>query len=104
MINDDAEYKGIRDIENLFGEFNDEGYYEPTKTKDAFNNNYIEYESRGDKNKNLSLKQYLFYKIKPYLHNMINNHKNLGQWKIQLSIKINFVSSIDANETRFMIN
>ena len=53
---DDAEYKGIRDIENLFGEFNDEDYYEPIKTKDAFNNNYIEYESRGDKNKNLSLK------------------------------------------------
>ena len=54
MINDDAEYKGIRDIENLFGEFNDED--KPIKTKDAFNNNYIEYESRRDKNKNLSLK------------------------------------------------
>ena len=53
---DDAEYKGIRDIENLFGEFNDEDHYKPIKTKDAFNNNYIEYESRGDKNKNLSLK------------------------------------------------
>ena len=36
------------DIENLFGEFNNEDYYEPIKTKDAFNNNYIEYESRGD--------------------------------------------------------
>ena len=45
---DDAKYKGIRDIENLFGEFNDGNYYEPIKTKDAFNNNYIEYESRGD--------------------------------------------------------
>ena len=53
---DDAEYKGIRDIENLFGEFNDEDHYKPIKTKDAFNNNYIEYESRRDKNKNLSLK------------------------------------------------
>ena len=101
---DDAEYKGIRDIENLFGEFNDENYYEPIKTKDAFNNNYIEYESRGDKNKNLSLKQYL-YTIIPHLRNMINNHKTLGEWKIQLSMKINFVSSKDySDETRIMSN
>ena len=101
---DDAEYKGIRDIENLFGEFNDEDYYEPIKTKDAFNNNYIEYESRRDKNKNLSLKQYL-YTIIPYLRNMINNHKTLGEWKIQLSMKINFVSSKDyCNEKRTLSN
>ena len=32
---------------------------------------------------------------------MINNHKTLGEWKIQLSMKINFVSSKDySNETR----
>ena len=52
--NDDLEYKGIRQIENLFDEIN-EDYYKPIKTKGAFNNNYIEYESRGDKNKNLLL-------------------------------------------------
>ena len=84
----------------MFGEFNDEDYYEPIKTKDAFNNNYIEYETRGDKNKNLSLRLYL-YTIIPYLRDMINNHKTLGEWKIQLSMKINFVSSKDySNETR----
>ena len=101
---DDAEYKGIRDIENLFGEFNDEDHYKPIKTKDAFNNNYIEYKSRGDKNKNLSLKQYL-NRIIPYLCDMINNHKTLGEWKIQLSMKINFVSSKDySDETCIMSN
>ena len=84
----------------MFGEFNDEDYYEPIKTKDAFNNNYIEYESRGDKNKNLSLKQYL-NTIIPYLRNLINYQKTVGEWKIQLSMKINFVSSKDySNETR----
>ena len=89
----------------MFGEFNDEDYYEPIKTKDAFNNNYIEYESRGDKNKNLSLKQYFFYKIIPYLRNMINNHKTLEEWKIQLSMKISFVSSKDySDETRTTSN
>ena len=88
----------------MFGEFNDEDYYEPIKTKDAFNNNYIEYESRGDKDKNLSLKQYLNV-ITPYLRDMINNHKTLGEWKIQLSMKINFVSSKDySDETRTTSN
>ena len=42
--NDDLDYKGIRQIENLFNEINDD-YYKPIKTKGAFNNNYIEYES-----------------------------------------------------------
>ena len=45
---DDAEYEGIRDIRNLFGE-TDEDYYKPIKTKIVFNGNRIEYESRGDK-------------------------------------------------------
>ena len=48
---DNIEYKRIRDIENLFGEFDDD-YYKPIKTRNsAFNANYIEYESRGDKGK-----------------------------------------------------
>ena len=50
----------IRDIENLFNgnllkrvALNkiDKDYYKPIKTKSAFNNKYIEYESKGDKNK-----------------------------------------------------
>ena len=47
---DDLNYKGIRNIENLSDEIN-EDYYKPVKTKGAFNDNYIEYESRGDKDK-----------------------------------------------------
>ena len=43
---------------NLFEEI-DEDYYKPTKTKSAFNGNYIEYESKGHQNKNLSPKEYL---------------------------------------------
>ena len=56
--NEDLEYKGIRQIENLFGEIN-ENYYKPIKTKCAFNNNYIEYKSRRNKDINLSLEDYL---------------------------------------------
>ena len=61
----------MREIESLFDKI-DKGYYKPTKTKGAFNNNYIEYESRGDKDKRLSVREYL-YIIMPYLENMINN-------------------------------
>ena len=52
---DDAEYKGLRDVENWFNQSTDEDYYKPTKTKSAFVDNYIEYESNGNKDKNLSL-------------------------------------------------
>ena len=40
------------------------------------------------KNKNLSLKEYLDM-IKPYLSDIINNHK---KWEIQLTIPISFIS------------
>ena len=33
---------------------------------------------------------------------MINNHKARGEWKVQLSMKINFISSKDNNESRTM--
>ena len=114
--NDDSDYKGIREIENLFDEIN-EDYYKPIKTKSDFNSNYIEYESRGDKDKKLSVKEYLFM-ILPYLRNMINNHKApiklkdptgiiieddlFGEWKIQLTMQINFVSSLDPRKNCIM--
>ena len=33
--------------------------YEPIKTKHALDDDYVEYESRGDKDNNLSLEKYL---------------------------------------------
>ena len=40
--------------------------------------------------------------IRPYLSNIINNHKTLGKQKIQLIIAINPISSKDSDETRIM--
>ena len=37
--------------------------------------------------------------IKPYLSNIIDNHKTRNEWKIQLSLTISFVSSKDFKET-----
>ena len=71
---DDLDYHGIRDIENLFDNDNDDDYYKLILVEGSFNNNYKCYESRGNKDKKLSVKQYL-YKIMPYLSELINDHK-----------------------------
>ena len=71
----------------------------------------------GDKDKNLSIKEYIDV-VRPYLSDIINNHKaqgkwrihsgntkiehkTQGEWKIHLTMAINFISSkADSNETR----
>ena len=50
---DDIEYKGIRDVKDLFYLSINEGYYKPIITKCAFNNNYIQYQRKGDKGKKI---------------------------------------------------
>ena len=121
----DIEYKRIRDVKNLFNEValngiafnqsNDEDYYKPIKTNSAFNGSNIEYQNKGDKDKNLSIKEYL-YMIITHLRDIINDHKvhgkvkvhssndyeTEGEWKIQSSMEINFVSSKDSDEIRKM--
>ena len=59
----------------------DEDYYKPIITKDAFNGNYIQYESKGDKAKNLPIKKCLDM-IKPYLSDILNDHKTQGKRRI----------------------
>ena len=49
----------------------------------------------------LSVTEYLDM-IRPYLSDMMNNHKCEGEWKIQLSMAINFMSSKDSEETLTM--
>ena len=58
----------------MFDNVNDNDYYKPILVKSSFKNNYKYYESRGDKDKQLSVNQYL-YMIMPYLSDMINDHK-----------------------------
>ena len=69
-----------------------EDYYKPIIVNGAFNNNYIQYESTGDKNKILTANEYLDM-IRPYLVDMINDYKTQREWKIQLTAAINFISS-----------
>ena len=71
--------------------------YEIEKKKNPSN------EKKEDKDKKLSVKQYL-YKIIPYLIDLINDHKtnrnNSNEWKIQINMHVNFVSSNDTGEIR----
>ena len=78
-----------------------EDYYKPKFVKSGYNNNYIQYESKGDKI--LMVKEYLGL-IKPYLAGMINDYKSKGEWKIQLTAEINFTSlKPDSDETEIDI-
>ena len=47
----------------------------------------------------MSPKEYLDM-IRPYLSDMIIDYKTQGEWKIQLTVSINFISSNDSGETR----
>ena len=96
---DDFDYYGIRDIENLFDEASEEDYYKPILVKSSFKGNYKYYESRGDKEKRLSVKQYL-NKITPYLYDLINDHRIARRvWKTQINMRVNFVFSKDTKGT-----
>ena len=95
--------------------------YKPVIIDGAFKNKYVQDESmeRKEKDKNLSVKEFL-NRIKPYLSDMINNHKaqgkkwgihsgnkmiectTRGEFKIQLTMVINFISSKYSDETRIM--
>ena len=75
-------------------------YYKPALVKRGYNNNYIQYESKGDKI--LTVEEYLSL-IEPYLTDMINDYKSKGEWKIQLTAEINFTSlKPDSYEARIM--
>ena len=105
---DDFEFKGIENVQDLFKILTIDEYlalmlkiiYGPTLVKSGYNNNYIEYRSKG--NEIFTFEEYLDL-IEPYLRELINDYKSKGEWKIQLTAQINFISSIPgSDEARFM--
>ena len=78
----------------------DKDHYKPILVKKGYNNNYIQYENKGDKI--LSLKEHLAL-IERYLRKLINYYKNKGKWKLKLTAEIRFVSlKPGSDETRVM--
>ena len=93
---DDFEFRGIKNVQDLFKIL----IYKPTLVKSGYNNNHIQYESKGDNI--LMVEEYLAL-IEPYLRELINYYKNKGEWKIQLTAQINFISlKLDSDEARVM--
>ena len=72
---DDLDFHGLRDIENVFYNIYDD-YYKPILVKSSFNESYKYYESRGYKDKKISIEQYLKM-IKPYLIDLTNESKSI---------------------------
>ena len=97
---DDFEYRRIKDLRDLFQLSINKDYYKPTLAKSGYNNNYAQYESKGDKI--LTLEEYLAL-IEQYLRELIDYYKNKGEWKVQLIADINFISlKPGSDETRVM--
>ena len=97
---DDLDYFGIKDIENLFINIDDANYYKPTLVKSSLKNNFAYYEIRGDRDKKLSVKQYLTMII-PQLTKLIDEKKNNNnEQNIQLSMGVNFMCVTDKEKTR----
>ena len=103
LDDNDVEYKGISDFELLFEEIDENDYYKPILVKRFHKEGYKEYESRGDKNKSLSIEEYL-NKIIPYLKELIKANKATENgsraWKVQLNANIENVSLDDAMDIR----
>ena len=86
----------IRNVRDLFNIVN----YEPILIKTGFDNNYLEY--RSESNDLLSFEEYINL-IKPYLNDLRNDKKDKGEWKLQLSAEISFVSlKPDSDKKRVM--
>ena len=61
---------------------------------------FIEHESKGDRNKTLSIEEYL----RPYLKDIINNLKKSETWRILLTIANKFSFSVENGKIEIMIN
>ena len=66
----------LRNIKNLF---------EPVRVNNFLSNDYIEYKSNGDKNRILSVEEYLD-KVTPCLKDIVNDPKKSDTWKVQLKV------------------
>ena len=67
----EKETKSIKDrilryINNLFEDEEEKNYFKPVRANNFWNNNYIEYKSNGNRNKAVSVEEYI-HKIISYL-------------------------------------
>ena len=73
---------------------NKDSYFKPIQIKSVFNVNCVLYKSSGDKSKLLSISEYLA-KIEPYLYDLVEGYSYNYSWKIQLNMRVSFISLTD---------
>ena len=74
------------DLDKLFEHHE---YYKPIVSRSSFEGNYVKYTSSGDFTSSIGV---YFENIKFYLSNLIYYYMLKGEWKIQLSMQISFIS------------
>ena len=90
-IDNNAPYE----LDKLFEHYE---YYKPILTRSSFEGNYVKYTSSGDFTSSIGA---YFEKINFYLSNLIYYYMLKGEWKIQLSMQVSFISPIN-EETDIM--
>ena len=83
---DDLQYQGISGIKHAYNYINIDSYYDPELFDSAYERNYERYRINGDKNKELSLNDYL-NTVRPYANELITK-KKVNERKVQLAISI----------------
>ena len=99
LLNKKKKIKQIEKIINIYKK----NAYKPIKISGAFSDNFVEYKSDSKKDKSISIVRYL-NNVREHLRKMINDKRKKGEWKIQLIMKINFISSKNFNDTRDVHN
>ena len=93
---DDLQYQGITELKPLYNYTILDEYYEPDLFDSALERNYEMYRINGDKDKELSLIDYL-YTVRPNVVNLMTK-KKVNERKVQLAISIIFLNYI-TNDT-----
>ena len=93
QVDPDTYLSGLNEL------FNYNDYYKSIKLRSALNDNYALYVSNGDENS--SINEY-FDKITIDLQNLIDNKKEQGEWKLQITMKITFISFNDNDKKQIM--
>ena len=84
----EKETKSIKDrilryINNLFEDEEEKNYFKPVRVNNFWNNNYIEYKSNGNRNKAVSVEE--------YIHKIISYLKDTLQKKMKFPLKNFFI-------------
>ena len=95
LLNKKQKIKQIEKVINV----SKKNAYKQIKISSAFSDNFVEYKSDSKKDKSISIVRYL-NNIREHLRKLINDKRKKGEWKIQLIMKIIFVSSKKFNDTR----